>query len=67
MQAIVQIRDLEKIYGNKSNITKALNGVSFEVFQGEYVGVMGGVGQRQNHSAQLYFYYRSRNVRADFD
>jgi len=44
MQAIVQIRDLEKIYGNKSNITKALNGVSFEVFQGEYVGVMGASG-----------------------
>ncbi len=44
MQSIMQIQNLEKIYGSKSNITKALNGVSFEVFQGEYVGVMGASG-----------------------
>lgn len=44
MQSIMRIQNLEKVYGNKSNISKALNGVSFEVFQGEYVGVMGASG-----------------------
>ncbi len=44
MQPIMQVKNLEKIYGNRGNITKALNGVSFEVFPGEYVGVMGASG-----------------------
>ena len=44
MQPIMQVKNLEKIYGNHGNITKALNGVSFEVFPGEYVGVMGASG-----------------------
>ncbi len=44
MQPIMQVKNLEKIYGNRGNITKALSGVSFEVFPGEYVGVMGASG-----------------------
>ncbi len=44
MQPIMQVKNLEKIYGNRGNITKALNGVNFEVFPGEYVGVMGASG-----------------------
>ena len=44
MQPIMQVKNLEKIYGNHGNITKALNGVNFEVFPGEYVGVMGASG-----------------------
>lgn len=44
MQPIIQIRNVEKIYGNRGNITKALNGVSFDIYQGEYNGVMGASG-----------------------
>ncbi len=44
MQPIMQVKNLEKVYGNHGNITKALNGMSFEVFPGEYVGVMGASG-----------------------
>ncbi len=44
MHPIMQVKNLEKVYGNRGNITKALNGVSFEVFTGEYVGVMGASG-----------------------
>ncbi|GHU66421.1 ABC transporter ATP-binding protein [Clostridia bacterium] len=44
MQNILQVRNLEKIYGSKGNITKALDGVSFDVPEGEYVGVMGASG-----------------------
>ncbi len=44
MQPIMQVRNLEKVYGNNGNITKALNGISFDMYQGEYVGVMGASG-----------------------
>ena len=44
MQTLLRIQNLEKVYGNKGNITKALDGVSFDVSKGEYVGVMGASG-----------------------
>jgi putative ABC transport system ATP-binding protein len=44
MTTILGVKDLEKYYGNKNNMTKALNGISFEVKVGEYVGVMGASG-----------------------
>ncbi|MDR0570474.1 MAG: ABC transporter ATP-binding protein [Clostridiales Family XIII bacterium] len=44
MEAILQVRDLEKVYGGRGSVTRALNGVSFDVRQGEYVGVMGASG-----------------------
>ncbi|MDR3091140.1 MAG: ABC transporter ATP-binding protein [Clostridiales bacterium] len=44
MQKILQVRDLEKIYGGRGSVTKALNGISFDVGKGEYVGVMGASG-----------------------
>ncbi|MDR2519564.1 MAG: ABC transporter ATP-binding protein [Eubacteriaceae bacterium] len=44
MQKILQVRDLEKLYGSRGSVTKALNGISFDVAKGEYVGVMGASG-----------------------
>ncbi|MDR2359978.1 MAG: ABC transporter ATP-binding protein [Oscillospiraceae bacterium] len=44
MQPILQVKNLEKVYGGKGNVSKALNGVTFNVDQGEYVGVMGASG-----------------------
>ncbi|MDR0347630.1 MAG: ABC transporter ATP-binding protein [Coriobacteriales bacterium] len=44
MTPILRAVNVEKYYGNKSNITKALNGISFDVERGEYVGVMGASG-----------------------
>ncbi|MDR2063438.1 MAG: ABC transporter ATP-binding protein [Candidatus Nomurabacteria bacterium] len=41
---ILKVKNLEKYYGNKNNLTKALAGISFEVQTGEYVGVMGASG-----------------------
>jgi putative ABC transport system ATP-binding protein len=44
MPIVLKAINVEKYYGNKSNVTKALDGISFEVEQGEYIGVMGASG-----------------------
>lgn len=44
MQDYIRICDVEKYYGNKSNVTKAVDRVSFCVDKGEFVGVMGPSG-----------------------
>ena len=38
---VLQTRDLKKYYGAAPNITRALDGVSFSVAQGEFVAVVG--------------------------
>ena len=44
MGEILKIENLEKYYGNKSNLTKAIDGLSFGVNEGEFVGIMGASG-----------------------
>ena len=44
MGEILKIDSIEKYYGNKGNILKAIDDVSFEVQKGEVVGVMGPSG-----------------------
>lgn len=44
MKEILRIENLEKYYGNKGNITKAIDGLSFTINKGEYVGIMGASG-----------------------
>lgn len=44
MAEILKIDNVEKYYGTKSNLTKALNQVSFSVDEGEFVGIMGASG-----------------------
>lgn len=41
---ILQVDHIEKYFGNKGNITKALNDISFKVNKGEFVGIMGPSG-----------------------
>lgn len=43
-QPVLDCRNIEKCYGARGNITKALNNVSFTVEKGEYVGIMGASG-----------------------
>ena len=42
--SVLKVLNIEKYYGNKGNITKAVNNISFEVEKGEYVGIMGASG-----------------------
>mgnify|MGYP004542156259 FL=1 len=44
MENILQIDKIEKYYGNKSSLTKALDNLSFEVEKGEFVAIMGASG-----------------------
>ncbi len=44
MTAILQVSDIEKYYGNKGNLTKAVDHVSFNVDMGEFIGIMGPSG-----------------------
>ncbi len=44
MDTILNVKNVEKYYGNKSNITKAVDNVNFEVRKGEFVGIMGASG-----------------------
>ena len=44
MENILKIDKIEKYYGNKSSLTKALNNLSFEVNKGEFVAIMGASG-----------------------
>ena len=44
MEKILEVKNIEKYYGNKSNLTKAIDNISFEVNKGEFVGIMGASG-----------------------
>ena len=44
MNTILKIENLEKYYGSKGNVTKALANISFSMEQGDFVGIMGASG-----------------------
>ncbi len=44
MEKVLEVKSIEKYYGNKSNLTKAIAGISFTVEKGEFVGIMGASG-----------------------
>lgn len=44
MDPILNIENVTKTYGNVPNQTKALNGITFQVMPGEFLGIMGSSG-----------------------
>lgn len=44
MNYILQTKDVKKYYGKEPNVTRALDGVSMEVEQGEFVSIIGTSG-----------------------
>ena len=41
---ILSVENIEKYYGNKGNLTKAIDNVSLKIYKGESVGIMGASG-----------------------
>ena len=44
MEPVLQIESLKKYYGRSRNQTKALDGITFQVMPGEFLGIMGSSG-----------------------
>ena len=44
MENILKLSKVEKYYGNKSSLTKAIDNLSFDVEKGEFVAIMGASG-----------------------
>ena len=44
MEKILKVKNVEKYYGTKTSLTKAINDISFEVEKGEFVAIMGASG-----------------------
>ena len=44
MKNILKVEKIEKYYGNKDHMTKAIDNISFRVDKGEFVGIMGPSG-----------------------
>ena len=43
-ERILEVKNLKKYYGKKDSVTKALDGISFQVMNGEFIGIMGSSG-----------------------
>ena len=41
---ILRVEDIQKYYGNKGSLTKAVDHISFTVEKGEFLGIMGPSG-----------------------
>lgn len=48
-KAILKIDHIQKYYGDKGVVTKAINDISFEIKAGEFVGIMGASGEKQHY------------------
>ena len=44
LKKILEVKNLKKYYGSHGNITKAVDGISFLVSEGEFVAIMGASG-----------------------
>ena len=44
MQEVLEVKKIEKYYGKKGNLTKAIDNISFNIAKGEFVGIMGASG-----------------------
>ena len=44
MKEVLKLEHIQKYYGTDGNITKAIDDISFSVYEGEFVGIMGASG-----------------------
>jgi len=61
MKDILKIENLKKYYGTRSNITKAIDNISFSVNEGEFVAIMGASGSGKTTLLNCISYNRLCN------
>lgn len=44
MDNLLELKSIQKYYGTRGSITRAVNGISFSVHDGEFIGIMGASG-----------------------
>ncbi len=44
LKKILRVEKIQKYYGNQDNLTKAIDDISFDVEEGEFIGIMGASG-----------------------
>ena len=44
MEKILEVKNIEQYYGTKTNLSKAIDNISFNVNKGEFIGIMGASG-----------------------
>ena len=44
MSAFIKMDNIEKYYESSGNVTKAIDRISFEIKEGEFIGIMGESG-----------------------
>ena len=49
MNEVLKIEHLKKYYGNSNNITKAVDDITFNIKEGEFVAIMGASGSGKTH------------------
>ncbi len=59
---VLQTIDLKKYYGSEPNITRALDGVSLSVEQGEFVAIVGTSGNVIKKNDEELTIFRRRNI-----
>lgn len=58
MEKILEVKNIEKYYGTKTNLNKGIDNISFEVEKGEFVRNNGSVRKWKNDITKLHFNHR---------
>ena len=61
MEQVLKIDKVEKYYGNKTSLTKALDTISFDVEKKEFVAIMGASGSGKTTLAKMLSGYYTKS------